>query len=216
MTTIKAVLFDLDGVLIDATEWHYKALNRALGLFGFSIARYDHVTTYNGLPTRRKLEMLTVERGLPGSLHGLINNVKQVYTREEILAGCWPTFEKEYMMSRLRQEGVRLAVCSNAIRESVELMLSRAGLLPYVEFVLSNEDVSTPKPSPAIYELALARLGVQPHEVLIVEDAPHGVQAARRSGAHVCEVSGYSEVDYWRVRKAIDAAEVLAHTHQAA
>jgi HAD superfamily hydrolase (TIGR01509 family) len=214
MSAIKAVLFDLDGVLIDATEWHYKALNRSLGLFGFTISRYDHMATYNGLPTRRKLEMLSVESGLPSSLHALINRVKQVYTREEILASCWPTFEKEFMMSRLRREGYRIAVCSNAIRESVELMLTRAGLIEYVEFILSNEDVKAPKPDPAIYNMAFARLGLEANEVVIVEDAPHGIQAARRAGAHVCEVAGFNEVDYWRVRRAIDS--VLIVTRQAA
>jgi hypothetical protein len=60
---ITAVLFDLDGVLVDATEWHYEALNHALGLFGFDITRYEHLSSYNGLPTRRKLEMLSVEKG---------------------------------------------------------------------------------------------------------------------------------------------------------
>jgi beta-phosphoglucomutase-like phosphatase (HAD superfamily) len=59
---IKAIIFDLDGVLVDATEWHYEALNRALGLFGYTIARYEHLTTYNGLPTRKKLEMLRREK----------------------------------------------------------------------------------------------------------------------------------------------------------
>lgn len=206
MSTIKAVLFDLDGVLIDATEWHYKALNRALGLFGFTISRYDHMATYNGLPTRKKLEMLSVESGLPSSLHSMINRIKQVYTREEILASCWPSFEKEFMMARLRREGYRVAVCSNAIHESVELMLGRAGLLNHCEFILSNEDVKTPKPDPAIYQMAMARMGLQPSDVLIVEDAPHGIQAAQRAGAHVCEVAGFHEVDYWRVRRAIDAA----------
>ena len=206
MSTIKAVLFDLDGVLIDATDWHYRALNRSLGLFGFTISRYDHMATYNGLPTRRKLEMLSVEAGLPSSLHALINRIKQVYTREEILSSCWPTFEKEFMMARLRRDGYRIAVCSNAIRESVELMLSRAGLLEYVEFVLSNEDVKAPKPDPAIYQLAMSRMGLQANEIVIVEDAPHGIQAAHRAGAHVCEVAGFHEVDYWRVRRAIDAA----------
>lgn len=49
---VEAILFDLDGVLIDATEWHYEVLNRALGHFGFEIIRYEHLTTYNGLPTR--------------------------------------------------------------------------------------------------------------------------------------------------------------------
>ena len=55
MTKIKAIVFDMDGVLIDAKEWHYEALNRALGLFGYGISRYDHLSRYDGLPTRRKL-----------------------------------------------------------------------------------------------------------------------------------------------------------------
>src|SRR3989304_5803067 len=105
MTKITAVVFDLDGVLVDATEWHYEALNRSLQLFGFSISRYEHLSTYNEPPTRKKLEMLTVEKGLPMALHGLINRVKQVYTREEILTKCRPVFEKEYMMSRLKSDG---------------------------------------------------------------------------------------------------------------
>lgn len=53
---IKAVIFDMDGVLIDAKEWHFEALNTALGLFGMQISRYDHLVTYDGLPTRRKSE----------------------------------------------------------------------------------------------------------------------------------------------------------------
>ena len=55
MSRISAILFDLDGVLIDATEWHYEALNRGLRLFGFDITRYEHLADYNGLPTRKKL-----------------------------------------------------------------------------------------------------------------------------------------------------------------
>src|SRR3989304_220670 len=128
MTKITAVVFDLDGVLVDATEWHYEALNRSLQLFGFSISRYEHLSAYNGLPTRKKLEMLSVEKGLPVALHGLINNIKQVYTREEILTQCQPMFDKEYMLSRLKREGYRLGVCSNAIRDSVELMIRQSGL----------------------------------------------------------------------------------------
>lgn len=53
---IKAVLFDMDGVLIDAKDWHYEALNKALGLFGLGISRYDHLHTFDGLPTNVKLE----------------------------------------------------------------------------------------------------------------------------------------------------------------
>jgi beta-phosphoglucomutase len=203
---IKAVLFDLDGVLVDATEWHYEALNRALALFGYHIARYEHLTTYNGLPTRRKLEMLSVEKGFPRGLHSLVNKIKQKYTREEILRSCTPVFEKEFMVHQLKRDGFKLAVCSNSIRESCELMLRGSGIFDLFDCVLSNEDVKQAKPDPEIYLAACKRLGVKPQEALIVEDAPHGLEAARRSGGVLCQVSGFNEVDYERVKKSLDSA----------
>lgn len=207
MSSIKAILFDLDGVLVDATEWHYEALNKALHLFGFNITRYEHLSAYNGLPTRKKLEMLSVEKKLPCALHGLINRLKQIYTKDEIRARCRPVFEKEYMLSRLKNEGFRLAVCSNAIGDSVELMIRQSGLYDYFEFVLSNEDVGRPKPDPEIYTKAIMRLSLTPEEVVIVEDAPHGIEAARRSGGRLCQVTGFPEVEYFKVMSAIDKAE---------
>src|SRR5262249_42410895 len=191
MTRIACVLFDLDGVLVDATEWHYVALNRALALFGFDITRYEHLSDYNGLPTRKKLQMLSVEKGLPAALHNTLSQLKQVYTRDEILTKCRPVFEKEYLLSRLRKEGYRMAVCSNSIRESLHLMVQQSGLSGHFDFLVSNEDVSRPKPDPEIYATAMARLDVRPAETLIVEDSPHGLEAARRSGAHVCQVTGF-------------------------
>jgi HAD superfamily hydrolase (TIGR01509 family) len=203
---IKAVLFDLDGVLVDATEWHYEALNRALGLFGYNIARYEHLTTYNGLPTRKKLEMLSVEKGFPRGLHTLVNKIKQKYTREEILRSCTPVFEKEFMVHQLKRDGFKLAVCSNSIRESVELMLRGSGIWELFDVVLSNEDVRMSKPDPEIYLEACKRLGIEPREAVIVEDAPHGIEAARRSGGVLCEVAGFNEVDYARVKHALEGA----------
>ena len=132
----------MDGVLIDAKDWHYEALNRALRLFGYEISRYDHLTTYDGLPTSKKLEMLTREKGLPQKLHRFINQIKQVYTTEMVNAHCRPRFKHEYALSRLKAEGYRLAVASNSVRNSVELMMAKSRLTPYLEFMLSNQDVS--------------------------------------------------------------------------
>ena len=64
MGKIKAVLFDMDGVLIEAKDWHYEALNRALGLFGYEITRAEHLSSYDGLPTKVKLKKLTLERSV--------------------------------------------------------------------------------------------------------------------------------------------------------
>ena len=210
---IKAVIFDLDGVLVDATEWHYEALNRSLALFGYAISRYEHLSVYNGLPTRTKLQRLSVEKGLPIVLHSLINRLKQIYTREEISKNCWPSFEKEYMLSRLAREGYRLAMCTNAIRDSAESMLHRANINKYFEFIISNEEVTKPKPDPEIYLKAFTKLELEPAQTIIVEDAPHGVESAKRSGAHVCQVNGYHEVDYWRIRSLIHHIENKVYSH---
>ena len=207
MKELRAVLFDLDGVLVDATEWHYEALNRALGLFGYTISRYEHLTTYNGLPTRKKLEMLSVEKNLPRGLHSMINQIKQKYTREEILRNCTPVFEKEFMVRQLKRDGYKLAVCSNAVRESVERMLRASGILENFDFLVSNEDVKKPKPDPEMYLLAFEKLDVAPAECVIVEDAEHGLEAARRTGAHVCRVSSFAEVDYDRIKRFIESVE---------
>lgn len=204
---IKAVVFDMDGVLIDAKEWHYEALNRALGLFGMEISRYDHLVTYDGLPTKKKLEMLSVERGLPTSLHGFLNDLKQSYTMEMIATRCRPTFHHQYAVSKLSSMGYLIAVCSNSVRATVELMMKRAALQEYLEFFLSNEDVSKGKPAPDMYLNAFEKLSLTPQECLIVEDNPHGIAAARASGGHVMEVDSLEEVNFRNIMVHIDRAE---------
>lgn len=207
MQQIKAIIFDMDGVLIDAKEWHYDALNRALNLFGMEINRYDHLVTYDGLPTRIKLQMLSMERGLPEALHEFINEMKQVYTLELVNAKCKPTFAHQYALSRLRAAGYSLAVCSNSVPQSIDLMLQRADLLKYFDFCLSNQDVNQPKPNPEIYIKAIKRLGLRPEECLVVEDNPNGIKAARDSGAHLLCVADVNEVNYENILRRINQLE---------
>ena len=204
---IKAVIFDMDGVLIEAKEWHYDALNRALGLFGFTIERYEHATTYDGLPTHTKLKRLSVEKNLPTYLHTFINEMKQRYTMEIIYQRCRPRFEHEYALSRLSQEGYRLAVASNSTRETVRLMMDKASLAPYLDFTLSNQDVKAPKPDCEIYSKAIEKLGLTPEECLIVEDNPNGVKAAIASGAHVLVVKEVDDVNYGSIKHRIAEIE---------
>ena len=185
---IRAVIFDMDGVLIDAKEWHYDALNRALALFGAPITRREHETEYDGLSTRQKLEMLSARRGLPRGLHPFLNELKQQYTMDIVHQECRPTFEHEYALSRLKRLGYRLAVASNSVRNSVEVMMAKSHLAGYLELMLSNEDVAKPKPHPEIYQRAARHFGLAPSECLVVEDNANGVRAALAAGAHVLEV----------------------------
>lgn len=203
MSKIKAVIFDMDGVLIDAKEWHYEALNRALNLFGHEINRFDHLHTFDGLPTRTKLELLSTERGLSRRLHGFLNKMKQKYTMELALTKCGPTFKHQYAISKLKEDGYKLGVASNSIKNSVDVMIERAQLSQYFDIMLSNEDVSKPKPDPEIYNTAIGRLGITPEECMIVEDNDHGIKAARASGAYVLEVNSVDDVNHVNIRQAI-------------
>ncbi|RDC54238.1 HAD family phosphatase [Pedobacter chinensis] len=207
MKKIKAVIFDMDGVLIEAKEWHYESLNRALALFGSSISRYDHLTTFDGLPTKKKLEMLSLVAGFPIGLHRLVNELKQQYTMEIVYANCKPVFQQQYALSKLKEEGYKLAVCSNSVTKTVEIMMEKAALIDYLEFFLSNQDVVNGKPDPSIYNLAIQRLGLQPEECLIVEDNEHGIRAAKDSGAHVLVVESPADVHYYNIKNRIKEIE---------
>lgn len=200
---IKAVIFDMDGVLIDAKEWHYEALNRALSLFGYGISRYDHLVTYDGLPTLRKLEMLSLERGLPRSLHAFLNELKQIYTMEIVHAKCKPVFQHEYALSNLRAAGYKLAVASNSIRATVEIMMQKSNLSTYLDVLMSNQDVQKSKPDPEIYINTMLKLGLQPHECLVVEDNDHGIKAAQAAQANLMVVKSVTDVNYQNLMRHI-------------
>lgn len=207
MPKIKAIIFDMDGVLIDAKDWHYEALNKSLGLFGMSISRYDHLVTYDGLPTRKKLEMLTADRGLPARLHNFINMMKQQYTMELIYAKCKPSFHHEYALSRLKQDGYRLSVASNSIKNTINVMMERAALRNYFDFLVSADDVTEGKPNPEIYINTIKKLGFRPDECLILEDNEHGKQAALASGAWLMEVGEAIDVNYSNIMRNIQQIE---------
>ncbi len=204
---IKAIIFDMDGVLIDAKEWHYEALNTALKLFGSEISRYDHLVTFDGLPTKKKLEMLSVEGDFPRKLHGFVNELKQQYTMEIVHTKCKPIFQHQYALAKLNAEGFRLSVSSNSVRKTIEVMMDKAGLAKYIDFYLSNEDVVKSKPDPEIYTTAIQKMNLFPKECLIVEDNDKGIKAAMASGAHLLKVVHPGEVNYYKIRERINEIE---------
>lgn len=200
---IEAVVFDMDGVLIDAKEWHYVSLNRALEHFGFTISRADHLSTFDGLPTRKKLEMLSHERGLPRGLHPFLNRLKQQYTVDQVHINCKPVFVHEYALSNLKAFGYRLGLASNSIRPTVELMMRKSNLEPYLDVMLSAEDVSKPKPDPEMYLRAAEMLGLAPEKCLVVEDNQNGIKSAEAAGCPILMVQSVNDVQLSRIMDAI-------------
>jgi beta-phosphoglucomutase len=192
---IKAILFDLDGVLVNMPEGHYEALNRALGYFGAKIEKTEHLNYFNGLPTRKKLEELEKQGRLPTGLREFINEIKQKYTKEIIPKYCVPDYLKIILLKHLKEKGFKLACCSNSIKETLHLMLKSAQILNFFDLIVGNDEISIPKPNPEIYFKTFEALNLKPEECIILEDSKYGIAAAKASGANVFEIKRYEDVD---------------------
>jgi HAD superfamily hydrolase (TIGR01509 family) len=196
---IKLIIFDLDGVLVDAKNIHFDALNESLGS-EYAIDWNDHLSKYDGLKTNQKLEMLTKEKGLPTELYEKIWNEKQRLTLLK-LNSLSPSHELQECMKHLSNDGYRIACCSNSIRKTVLTVLSKLGIIEYFDLILSNEDVKNSKPHPEIYWKAISISGCLPEETLIIEDSPFGLLAANRSKSNVMRVVSPIEVNYTNINK---------------
>jgi beta-phosphoglucomutase-like phosphatase (HAD superfamily) len=194
--TIKAVIFDLDGVLVEAKDWHYQALNKALAVFGCDFSYEEHLSTYDGLPTKTKLEMLNKNKNFPLELSQLVYELKQIYTNEFFSTRCFPDFSQDYLFRKLKDKSIKTAVASNSITATVNMAMQNLDIRKYIEFSLSNEDVKNPKPDPEIYTKAISMLNLKPSECLIVEDNSNGIKAAKASGAHCLEVKEVEDVNH--------------------
>ena len=127
---IEAVLFDLDGVLVDACDWHYLSLNRALKeVVGFSISREEHITTYNGLPTKVKLEML----GLDEEQTKQAWKLKQDYTLDTIRENGTVYEEKIDLFEYLIELGIKIVCVTNSIQMTTFEMLKTTGQFDYFD-----------------------------------------------------------------------------------
>ena len=200
---IKAILFDMDGVLIDARDWHFRALNKALKHFGYNISVESHLSTFDGLPTIKKLNLLSESLGLPYSLHELINKLKQKYTIQESYINCKPTFNHRFALSKLSKK-YKIAICSNSIKNTINTLIRLSYLESYINLIISNEDVSAPKPAPDMYLKAINFFALDPKECLIIEDNENGVKAALASGANLLRVNDPEDVTYELINQKID------------
>jgi len=175
---IQAVFFDLDGVLVDACEWHYRALNKALSdVLGYEIPYEEHLVKYNGLPTAVKLHMLGIEKETAIK----IENIKQDITLDIIKQNAKVMPEKQLLHQYLKDKGIKIGCVTNSIKKTATAMLQQTGQYEFMDLLISNEDIQKNKPFPDCYDTAVKKLMINPFNCLCVEDSPKGIQAAKAS-----------------------------------
>ena len=194
----KLVIFDLDGVLIDSKDYHYDALNEALGE-EYAISREEHVSTYDGLPTTAKLELLSKNKGLPAERYEEIWRAKQENTLHIFKTKVDKDYELMGYFQQLVEEGYKVAVASNSIRNTVKIILLRLGLLEFVDIYVSNEDVVRNKPFPSMYWKCMMALGALPDDTVILEDSHIGRQGALDSKCHLVPIENRSDLNQVKI-----------------
>lgn len=202
----RLIVFDLDGVLIDSKEVHFNALNLALGELDekFVISRNEQDDIFEGLTTNAKLNILTEMKGLPQLLHRQIWERKQYYSSKLFTS---VSIDKELvgLFKYIRSTGVKVAVASNSIRLTLNSCLRSLGVDSLVDYSLSNEDVTSPKPSPEIYLACMSYFKTPKEQTVIFEDSEIGLRAAYSSGAgRIIEVTNRSSLTFEKIMGAVN------------
>jgi HAD superfamily hydrolase (TIGR01509 family) len=199
---MKLIIFDLDGVLVEAKEIHYRTLNDALECVvgeDMIISMEEHLSIYDGRKTMEKLQLLTQLKGLHPTHYKRIFDTKQTFTLSALRKLNTDT-RLQAIMEKLKDSGYMLACCSNSIRRTVLTALGKLGLIEYMDLIISNEDVTNSKPHPEMYWKAMSTMGVLPEETLIVEDSPPGLLAAARSKANVLRVDNPKDLTLDKIK----------------
>lgn len=201
----KLIIFDLDGVLIDSRELHYDSLNEALAKVDskYVITRDEHLSTFDGLPTKQKMKLLSERKGFPVDKYDQVWKDKQAATIK-LLNQLPNSYKMIEICQKLVERGYKIAVASNSIRKTVNLTLLRLGISDYVDYYQTNEDVKRSKPYPEMYWNCMMALNAIPSTTIIVEDSHIGRQGAIDSGARLLPVENASDLCWEKIEKMID------------
>ena len=202
---IKVIIFDLDGVLVNTKKIHFETLNKSLKKNKLNPISYeDHLKIYDGLPTKEKLNILSKHFRITKSVKDKIQKDKKKLTSKVLIKKIIYNKKIEKIFSVLSKK-YKIVVATNAVKETLDICLSKLKIKKYVNFSICNEDIINPKPNPEIYFKIFIKFGIYPKECLILEDSSYGRQAALSSGGNLMPIKEEKEVTLSNITSHINA-----------
>ena len=184
----RAVLWDLDGTLVDSAEFHWRAWRDTLAAEGASITHEQFVASF-GQKNDRILSQWLGSTMAVEHLRRIGDSKEAAYRRLAETEGLVALPGAAEWVGKLAAAGWKQAIASSAPRENVQVMLRVLRIARYFDAIVGAEDVKAGKPDPDVFLSAAARLGVAPSRCVVVEDAAAGIEAARRAGMRCIGVS---------------------------
>ena len=200
---LKAVIFDFDGVISDTERTHLQAFNKILAKYDIEISEADYCKNYLGLNDYEGFKEMAGAHNLQfgdEQIKELIVQKGKIFeelakTKNNIIEG---TAE---FLNMLKQNGIKMAICSGAVRSDIDVILSGTELPDFFEAIVTADDVKESKPNPAGFNQALQKLNekqdskISPTECIVVEDSPWGLEAAQKAGMHTLAVTNSYTVE---------------------
>ena len=181
-STIKAIIFDMDGVLIDSEPIHAVVVERIFEAYGIEISREEHQAFIGGT-SRAMWAALKQQFNLSVSIDELLREDQDRYMKKlRSTQNLQPIDGAEQIIRYAKNHGLPLGLASSSTRENIDLVLSKLGYTEYFETTLSGEEVRQSKPSPEIFLKVAKSLNRNPENVLVIEDSENGTIGAKKAG----------------------------------
>lgn len=186
---MKAVIFDMDGVIVNTNPYHRTAWREFYQRYGKTLSDADFVAHVSGKHNTDIVAHLFAGQTLVPDEVLRLGNEKEALFRELYRPDIVPIDGLTDFLKALKAADVLTAVATSAPVENLDFVIDALGLRPYFDALLNESMVSRPKPDPEIYRKAMAMLSVEPGESIVFEDSMAGIQAAKASGATVVGVA---------------------------
>lgn len=174
-----AVIFDMDGVLIDSVRFHWQAMNQVLARYNIHIAD-DQLRNYIGQSVIRQLHQISEKFHTPLDIDLIVEELKPI--KDELQKGIQPKEGVKQLIELLHENNVPIAIGTSSTGEDTKRKLTDAGIFHNFETLVTHDDVTKHKPDPTVYLMAAEKLHMPPSQCIVIEDAPSGIEAAKRAG----------------------------------
>ncbi|GAB3895362.1 HAD family hydrolase [Spirosoma agri] len=182
---MKAVIFDMDGVIVDTNPHHRIAWREYYQRYGKTLSDSDFIQYVSGKHNTDIVAHLFADRTLSAEESARLAHEKEALFRELYQHDITPVAGIVDFLKALKAAGIRTAVATSAPAENLDFIIDALNIRSYFDALLNESMVNHPKPDPEIYEKAMAQLGVEPSDCVVFEDSMTGIQAGKASGARV-------------------------------
>jgi beta-phosphoglucomutase family hydrolase len=190
LSSFKAVIFDMDGVLVNSEPFYVEVEQSNFGQLGLEISEEEH-QTYQGTATDRMWQLIKERHGIEQSVDELVEMTNSLVTPYfNSLEKMEPMPGVEQLIKKLKKRGIPLALASSSYPDVIEIILQKTGLKKYFDAVVSSQEVGASKPEPDIFLFTAKKLGVPPEKCIVIEDSTNGIKAAKAAGMFCIAFAG--------------------------